>query len=390
MYFKLYYLGAAAYLGLAFDSLFKIDFGFQVHISVVLMALYNLLSLERKSLPLKRFSPVLFMWTIFLGFTLWGIYNENSGVPIIFVYLLVALNTSVFASIFSKSADFELFLAFQYILIVSGIFQFLLYVFLDYQIAFISPEHYQKGYSVSSRLRGFFIEPNWYAIALAFNTILLIFKSERAKFPYFCMFLTILVAVLNGTIAILGGVVISLFLYTLFKLDLKKSLILIVGLAGLFGVIAFRSIISGSPLLSTDYLNQSSRIIPILRVLEYWLDNGTVTFLFGEGVGSWGTLAIENNISALVKVGSPGVRDASELPVFMFEMGLIGVTLIILDLVIASQIHKLRSITFISIATSTLFFICIVFYPVLKFLAYMPYYFMARVYIYERYFKKIK
>ena len=188
-------------------------------------------------------------------------------------------------------------------------------------------------------------------------------------------FFTVMAMILNGTLTTL---LILVLVYTipLFKKNPFRALLLLVLIGSVFiGAVSFRSAINVKE-ADKSVVNLSSRITPFLRVIEYQIDNSRFNQLFGNGFGSWGTLAVENRLSALVHEQDPAVRDGSEVPVILFELGFVGVMLIFFDnlrvyLRIDSNDFHLRG-------AIILFCACLFLYPTFKFWMYMPYYFYIR------------
>jgi hypothetical protein len=369
------------YLSFAFDSILKVGVvGLQFHLGIIAVFIVNVLliiSRPKDFIVFKKTDKYFYFFLIYVFFN--GIiFNGVTSIKM-FIYLFLAFNIYLFINYFRDVFNKSFFLQFQIILIVTGLFQFILYVVFNYQIAFINPEHYEKGFSVAKRLRGFFLEPNWYSIAITFNTILLVrnnlldfFKNQR-----FILIMTLVVILLNGSI----GLFVILFLFYSFYYLRRRPifavvlfLFLSIGLNYVFKV--RHSVRSGKIENQTELLNYGSRIIPVVRAHEYINKNGVVGLIFGNGFGTWGTVAIKNNISLLVEKSDPMVRGASELPVIIFELGYLGLFILILDLI--SLYSKIDKRDFDLTCGIFLFLTCILLYPILKFWMYMPYYFILR------------
>jgi hypothetical protein len=262
------------------------------------------------------------------------------------------------------------------ILVFSGLFQFIVYKFFGWQVNFLDYEHYDTIQSFAHRLRGLFIEPNWYAIALAFNTILLIDKNLKAALQRhkFLLGLTIIVFVLNGSFGPLGLLALVLIL-ELFKQNKFIAIFFAISAVVLFaGVLKMRGKIQDRE--GVNVLNYYSRLMPIVKVFEYMKQSSSAQVLFGYGFGSWGTLAVREELSVLVYDEDPSKRDGSELPVFLFELGLIGTFIFFFDsTVLLWSVKKGNILTKGSIF---LFVSIFLLYPALKFWMYMAYYFIIR------------
>jgi len=377
MQVRVHHVVPIVYASFALDSLLKIDLGFQIHIGILLILAVNayFLLMNPKKLKISLNKEQAFL--IFISFAiLTGYFRQTAGALQISIYLVIALNVALFCQYsrpFLKPIHFR---GFQWLMITTGLIQFSAYKLFGYQIAFIDPEHYAKGYSVTHRLRGFFIEPNWYAIALTFNTLLLYGSSLKStvKAYKWVSLLTVVIMVLNGTIATMA-VLLLIYGWRVFKEHPIRGTVLFALMASvLVGVLSFRASLNSSS-DNVSALNHGSRIKPLIRVVDYQADNKALNVIFGNGLGSWGTHAVGNRLSVLVYEPGKAVRDGSELPVFIFELGIVGTLLFFLYL-----FAKFKSVTASDIQVRgavLLFFISFLLYPTLKFWMYMPYFFYA-------------
>ncbi|MCL6688670.1 hypothetical protein M8R19_08100 [Pseudomonas sp. R3.Fl] len=371
------------YLSFALDSALKLGGTVQLHIGIACAILTNLLVLTKRPssliTPLRRESTLF----LFIFYSLAaGAIMFQPGYINITIYLLVTINIIIFANITYKYTTRNFFYYFQVFMIVTGLIQYGLYKFGGMQLSFINEEHYEKGYSVSFRLRGFFIEPNWYAISLSFNTLLLTGSNIMGfikRSPYVAA-ATALVMVLNGSLTTIGILAVIYSIPIIKKNPLKGTLYSALALSVLISVLSYRSAINQDKSNDT-LLNYASRWIPFTRVIEYQSNQDISAILFGHGLGSWGTTAVNNRLSALVYEEDPAARDGSEIPVFIFELGLFGLALLLIDFIVtylrtpSQHIHIRGGLI--------LFIICLAFYPTLKFWMYMPYYFFLRRARYE-------
>jgi len=378
------------YVSFALDSLLKINAGVQLHLGIIAILLTNALVLLKK--PYLAISPLTknYMFVLFVLYcAINGFSYNHQGYAGLLVYLFIVCNLIIFCSYTVSHINKRALVYFQLVMIVTGLLQYGLFKFFGYQISFIDAEHYQKGSSVSHRLRGFFVEPNWFAIAFTFNTVLLIGTNiERfcRQMPWLTG-LTIIVIVLNGTLATLGALLIIYSVPYVKKSPLKGMFIIAVLAAILVATFSFREGIkldqagASAAYGNTQVLNHSSRVEPIIRVLDFQSRQDFTQVFFGHGLGSWATIAVPNQLSVLVFVPKPGVRDGSEIPVILFELGILGALILILDLIITFIKCPARNYHYRG--ALILFFICLALYPTLKFWMYMPYYFYIRAFIYQ-------
>lgn len=366
------------YISFALDSALKLGGAVQFHIGIICIAITNIITtLSKPNLlvqPLKKESS-LFLFILYSLFS--GALMLQPGFTNIAIYLFVTINIIIFASTTYRYTSRKIFYQFQVIMIATGIFQYAIFKIAGVQLSFINEEHYEKGYSVSFRLRGFFIEPNWFAISFSFNTLLLT-GSNIIDFikrsPYIATF-TALVMILNGSLTTIGILAIIYSVPLIRSNPLKGTFFATLILSILLSVISYRSAINPEKDNET-LLNYASRWIPLTRVIEYQSNQEILTILFGHGLGSWGTTAVNHRLSALVYEEDPSARDGSELPVFIFELGFFGLALLLFDF-IKTYIRTPTRLSHIR-GGLILFVICLVFYPTLKFWMYMPYYFYLR------------
>ena len=370
------YVVLVFYLFLSLDSLLKFDYGFKIQLAVAMaVAFVGLCLLVKPWVVVRGFLSDFYLYLFLFYCFLSGLWFSTDGVHLVSIYIVFIVCVSLFVSITYSSWNSSVFLYFQWALIASGLIQYLLYKLLGYQLSFIDAEHYSKGFSVSSRLRGFFVEPNWFSIALAFNTIILVrdgvhrfYQGKRAV-----LLLTFFVFILNGSFATFGVLLLVLSFSALRKGGLASVFILLGFVVLLGALFAFRNALSPD---DTAAFNYASRLTPMLRVIDYQLEQGGWAFLWGNGFGSWGGDAIFYRLSTLVHELNPGVRDASELPVFLFELGVFGVSLVFVDCI--RLIYKAGLERYFLSGGILLFIVCFTFYPIYKFMMYMPYYFYIR------------
>tara|TARA_R110000796_G_scaffold37722_1_gene95009 strand:- start:48122 stop:49324 length:1203 start_codon:yes stop_codon:yes gene_type:complete len=372
------------YLSFALDSLLKINIGIKIHVGILLILLFNFIYFLTTSTKNKVKIYKSDVWLIIFGIYILinGIVKVGFSSLFIFFYFFLALNVYYFLSKNIKFIDEKVLYSFHILLISTGLLQFFLVLLFDYQLNFLGFEHYNKGSSVTLRLRGFFVEPNWFAIAFTFNTFLL-FKNDAISFikKHKILFLfTIIVFILNGSFGTLAVLIV-----TYGNKYLKKNVIIAVLLA-LLAFVGFYFIMQKRANFKKgksgiELFNYYSRTEPFKRVLNYYEENPKVNIFFGNGFGSWGEKGVSNNLSVLNYKINPMSRDSSELHVFLFEIGLLGLFLFILDILTLYK-NNLKSNFYIKGAIF-LFIVSFLLYPIFKFYMYMVYYFLIRIYIRE-------
>ncbi|MCC1483485.1 hypothetical protein [Winogradskyella immobilis] len=376
------YLVVLIYLSFAFDSLLKINIGIKIHIGILSIIVLNIgyffLVGFKKKIKLLKLDQWLILFTIYVLIN--GLVKVGIDSLFIFLYLFLALNVYFFVKVNFKTFTKKVFYTFQILLIVTGLTQLLLVWIFDYQLSFLDIAHYDKGSSVSLRLRGFFVEPNWFAIAFTFNTFLLI---KNDIFTFFKRHITLsvfttLVLLLNGSF---GTLIILVFTYG--YQYLKKNIVIGLFLV-LIGGFSFYLILEKRSEFKKgksgiELFNYYSRTEPFKRVNAYFDKQPVSKRVFGEGFGSWASQGVIHRLSVLNYKIRPHARDSSELHVFLFEIGLFGTFLFFLD-IFSLYRNNLKSNYYISGAI-TLFIVCFLLYPIFKFLMYMIYYFIFRALI---------
>ncbi len=381
---KIYaYLVSIIYLSFALDSLLKIDIGLKIHVGILFVLIVNfgyfLVKGCRNKIRLLKTDFFLILFTLYIFIS--GLVKVGISSLFVFLYIFLALNVYFFIKTNFKLITYKVLYTFQLLMILSGLLQFVLFLVFDYQLNFLGVEnHYNKGSSVSLRLRGFFVEPNWFAIAFTFNTLLLVrndiilfFKKNLILF-----FLTAIVLVLNGTLGTLAVLFIT-YGYKYFKKHIIIGLCLVIlGSLGFYLILQKRAEIKKGK-SGIELFNYYSRTEPFNRVNKYFENQPFTSRVFGEGFGTWGTKAIESRLSVLNYDIDPQSRDSSELHVFLFEIGILGTLIFFLDIFLLYK-KNLKENFYINGAIS-LFVVSFLLYPIFKFLMYMVYYFLLRTII---------
>jgi hypothetical protein len=377
-----YLFASLIYLSFAFDSLLKVNIGVKIHIGILLMLFFNIFYFFRvgfkNKIKLLKIDKWLILFAVYALFS--GLFNVGLDSLFIFFYLFLALNVYFFIKKNIQYITDNTIYSFHLLLIITGLIQFLLVMFFDYQLNFLGIDHYSKGSSVTYRLRGFFVEPNWFAIAFSFNFLLLV-KNDVLGFikKHTLLFVfTLLVLVFNGSYGTLAVLVITYGFQFLKKNVVAGIVLAVIGSIGFFIMLEKRAEFKKGK-SGLELFNYYSRTEPFNRVNSYFEDKPLTKKIFGEGLGSWGTIAIENRLSVLTYDVRKYVRDSSELHVFLFELGLMGTFLFFLDIFYLYR-RNLKPNFYINGAIS-LFVISFLLYPVFKFLMYMVYFFIIRVLI---------
>lgn len=379
------------YLTFAFDSLLKIPLGgFKLHIGILLIFLVLSTSIvttlkikEMKSFILKNWTIFLFIVYLFINIIL---SHNYPGIAITLVYYLLGLTVFYFAFIKEKFISLDAVIAFQWILIITGLFQYLLFNLTGYQVSFIDAEHYSLSESLGGRLRGLFVEPNWYSIVISFNSLLIIMMLKKTLFEYkFLIFFSLMVLFLNASYTFFGVVLLGIFIR--FFIDLPKVskrrfsilFVILIVLGATFFARSYTKLEENKGNIeSSTLVNYGSRFFPVLNTTFFMSEQNIYIQLFGYGIGSWPYVGLEQNSLGYVgMVGEyniqPAQRDSAEYQVFLLELGYVGLVLFLLDYIY--NYWRYRRLNFIySLATAFMlasFFV----YPIFKFAMYLiPYY----------------
>lgn len=379
------------YLTFAFDSLLKFSIaGFRIHIGILLIVFYFTWSFIKGSIFNDLKSFILENWAIFLfmAYLILNIILKNDYPGIIVTILYYFLGIIVFFFFYqnkkfitSNSAGI-----FQWLLIISGLFQYLIFELTGFQLAFYDPEHYATTAGFATRLRGFFLEPNWYSIILSLNFLLLLKLLGQEIFRYrLIIWFTVIVAFFNGSYTF-TGVVAIFFLYSTIsdlpiiskiKLTAFSSCLLVIIL-----VFAVRFFAQNTRETSLP-INFASRSLPILKTTFFMAEQNLYEKLFGFGVGSWPYKGLEENQLGYIGYWQeyeikPANRDSAEYQVFLLELGYIGLILFLLDFALNCWKFRKSDLTY-SIASAFMFTSFFV-YPIFKFAMYLvPYYILRSI-----------
>lgn len=388
------------YLSFALDSALKIGLGgFRVHLGILCILFLSVIGFVQNPRFLHFPDFIRKNWSIFpfvIYLFLQVVLNDSYiGVAVTILYFFLSI--WIFYFLYRKESIIsdQAILLFQWILIGTGLFQSLLYHFFGYQLTFFNADHYAVEASYATRLRGFFLEPNWFSIILTFNTLLLILRTEKGLLKRKGLLaFTLLSFFLNGSYGFVGVVILGYFLRVLMdlpKVSIKKMSVIFILIFIAGGLVLSRNIykqkIKGATSSSGISLNYGSRLGPAIRTVLFMSTQDRKKNCFGFGVGSWPYIGIDENKLGYVGFANskggeivikPGQRDSAEFHVFLLEIGYLGIFLFLFDY--AYNYWKFRKLNFIySIASACLlaaFFV----YPMFKFLMYLVPFYLIRAY----------
>lgn len=185
---------ALASILICFDSLLKINLGafhLQLGIAIILLA-SPLILLSLRSEP-KIFDATYFALLIYILLNFFLAINKDvffAGLSYVLIFT-IAYKTIGRVSRFvnwGKISTIALL-----ILIITGFFQYTLINLFDYQLELrgIDSSYYQNKGNLGYRMRGFFLEPNWFGLTLFSWSFLFIYKKKSfSNVDFLILFLT--------------------------------------------------------------------------------------------------------------------------------------------------------------------------------------------------------
>lgn len=384
------------YLSFALDSMLKFQLGgLRVHLGVLAVIILTTLDLV---FQYRRASFIKFIklhWSIspFLFYFIINVIVNSKfpGASITLVYYALGILVFFFFSLNVSKIRINAIVLFQWLLIFTGLLQHALLQLVGYQLAFFNPEHYEYAGSFAVRLRGFFMEPNWYAIILSFNFLFLLLRIGKGLRDYKLLILgTLICTLLNGSYTFLGTVIICIFLrffYDLPRVNIKRAMYVAVfvlfGFLMILGRISARKSVSSVDSTGIS-INHSSRLLPAVRTLGYIFSQNSYVQLFGVGVGSWPYVALEQNRLGYIGtqgeyIIKPGQRDSAEFQVYLFELGYLGVLLFLFDFFYLYW--RYRRSNFILSISAAFMIACFFVYPIFRFSMYLVPFYLIRSHV---------
>lgn len=272
-------------------------------------------------------------------------------------------------------------------LICTGLAQYTLSNFFNFQLTLgdLTADYYQTAFGL--RLRGFFLEPNWYGLVLIQWFGLMLFCLARrgeTRYPWL-MTLSVFLCLLLSDNRLVLLVALGFAFYGYISIKTPKRLgsallispYLLIWLAVVFffaiSLTEFGRVFDGDR-------SASARTVALLKTLGYMVDNFTFgEWITGKGFSNWGYYSNEyiRPPSNYLGVQPLTRRDNGEVYVVLFEMGLVGLGLIIFE--IHKILRKPLGIEYLILKlvyAST--FICAIFYPLYTFMLYLIPFLIAR------------
>jgi len=368
---------------LCLDSLLKIPVGENyLHFSIILsLAFIFFLGLQRPGSTLRRVGAV----------------ANDKGLLLIATYAAVhvvfAMNISVFFTLYLYIAFFVLMYiianilsdkvnwrsAAEYaliLLIVTGFVQYALANLFGFQLELrgLDASYYSGKGDLGYRMRGFFLEPNWFGLALYSWLYLYIRETERFN-KRFSVVATLALATLYISNNRLILVLVCLLFLGLVIPKRSKVLNTFFALGCVIAAVALYLLFSVDDGGIEDR-SATARLYTSAAILTRWNESDLLTKIIGNGFSNWGFYSNKFGFSKSNYLMDQSLtrRDNAEIYVFLFEMGVLSFLIFGYDILRQARrsIHKLDLLFVCSIYLSGLF------YPVFTFIYYLFPYLVVR------------
>ena len=371
------------------DSLIKINFDdFRIHIShllIILAVVASLASSKKWATNYARNNKTIVYLLVYL--LLHAFFSSDLKTYLIVLsYFILAVMTHVAIFTYANKINFSYFFRISLIvLIITGLAQYLLHNIANYQLVLggLSEDYYSDGGSIADRMRGFFLEPNWYGLYLAACLIGYMITATQPRKTLYLLVFSIICLYLSGNRLTLYFSLLSIFVYFYEKNvhRVPKITLLIACLApmGFLIALTFSSALSES--VGEDR-SASARSFTALKTATYIQNNFSIpSLLFGNGLSTWGEVSFQENLSARATAEkSKTARDTSESYVVLFELGIIGVILFLMDFRATWNLAARRPESSQIIIMTMLVLNAAFYYPIFYFMMYLAPYFAARTY----------
>lgn len=372
-------------LTFSLDSGLKLIIGnIRIHLGILTILLLSILAalIAPKKILLTLVNDKLIVFAI--GFlSLHALFSRDIG-NFLFLssYFAISIALYLFISINIKNIDpFETAKLSIFLILLTGAIQYFLSNILNYQLIFggIDISYYMANPQFEKRMRGFFLEPNWFGLALLLWSCVLIYQPHNNKEKSTAI--KILALSLAAQYLTGNRITLILQLHLLLSVFVKTRHIKIRAL--IFNPIIL-STISGLIFFTANYLfgiaaiesdrSAIARIATLSNVLQFFARHDYSGIFAGYGFSNWGAYSNEYLLSFSNYLGEQELsrRDNSEIYVVLFETGIIGLLLFFLDLKRGWGIEKRKrpnTLPTYSLALSY-FFVCSLFYPTYTFAMY--------------------
>lgn len=380
----------------ALDSFVKLSLpGFRIHPShlLIILSIFFIFIKKEGRVELIGFARENLILLLFFMFCIFQFIQAESLRQYLFVfsYLLIMFLTYFYFYANRKLFSMEkVFINLTIVILFGGIVQYLLHALFGYQLALggIDSSYYLKGSSVDSRMRGFFLEPNWFGLSLTFSFIgyaLTIKKISRASVLLILM--VVICSLLSGN-RLSNYFVFLTIIILAFARKLPYGYIVSIAILGLMPAIFFFMSLDLLGGVEVEDRSLTARTITAARVINYASEDMTwYNLLLGHGLSSWYGVALDNHLtirSGLLEDGK-ALRDTSETYVLFIEHGFLGCGLLVLDLVYFARrsFRRNRQAAPYALIATTFLFSSAFYYPIFFFMMYLIPYFLIRIFFIE-------
>ncbi|OUL58868.1 hypothetical protein [Pseudoalteromonas ulvae] len=362
--------------------------------SCFLLALDSLLKI-----PIFGFYMQAGVFVILVTFSLYMINNFHSvvkikldhGVTLIAVYLLVSSTQALDFSIYLKMMVYfivPLVIYYFYflvdltvyelkilsrnvllLLIITGFFEYIIKNYFGVQLEFkdMSSDYYFDNGDLANRLRGMFLEPNWYGLVM-FSWLYVYIRATPNitsstllffVFSIFCLYLS-------------GNRLILAFIFFLFLAFLFKKIIIKIDKIIIPFSVLFFSVIFFVMALNFNFEADRSliaRFYTAKNVYLEMLESNSFNLLFGYGFSNWGFYSnfLEFSWSNYLFEQDLTRRDNAEIYVVLFELGLVGSLVFFYDAILLSR----KKGDVLDKLFFSFIFVAAMFYPIYSFITYL-------------------
>jgi len=254
-------------------------------------------------------------------------------------------------------------------LVSTGLIQYLFINLFNIQLELrgLDSSYYANKGNLGTRMRGFFLEPNWYGLALFSWLFLYYYHQQQKKWTdYGLASLSILCLYLseNRTIFIL----LAICVFSIYAERYLKSFRRIIPIA----IVATAAIIYfyfSVAVNDFDDRSAMARTYTAANIINIWLTDNLVTKMIGHGLSNWGYYSniLEFSRSNYTFDQALTRRDNAEIYVYLFEMGAISFAIFAYDLFnIGKKSRTLSPPIFVACL-----YLSSLFYPIYGFIMYL-------------------
>ena len=359
-----------------FDSLVKIPIGaFYLHSSVVLVLSVIYIGIISKPHTIKKLHTTLlkdkFVFLLLIYILAHSIVALNILVYITMLsYLLLYILLYLYFSVYCRDTNWKILSQVALtILLVTGLMQYISIRFFNTHLTLrgLDSSYYQGKENFGTRMRGFFLEPNWYGLII--YSWLYLYASLVKKISLNNI---IFIAAIIGAIILSQNRLIIIFLclhLVLYSLPKHFNIT-----RRAYPIIAIFFSILGYGLLSFYGLDVSdrsamARLYTSTNIVDLYTKSSFSEQIFGYGFSNWGHYSNELNFSWSNYMQDQPLtrRDNAEIYVFLFETGFVSLLIFACDMVYIARKSRSPhdSLFLFSIIISGLF------YPIYTFMFYV-------------------